>query len=289
MERLGVIANCSKPRAAEVLARLEQRAVALGLKLVACKETAQLLSRPEQALPPEEVCSNVDVVLALGGDGTMLRVVRALQGSSIPVLGVNIGSLGFLTSVAEKDLDRALTCLHDDDYSTSVRSVALCDVLKGGTGVEAAQFQALNDVVVHTGRSLRVVTLNVSIDEEEVTSYICDGLIISTPTGSTGHAMSTGGPIVHPATRAFIITPICSHALSVRPLVIPDASAISIRVAESSDKLTLSIDGQIGQSLVAGDRLAVRRGAHDVAVVHLPNYSYFSLLRQKLGWRGSSV
>lgn len=286
MKNIGIIANCSKKRASDVLRELANKAKKLELNLFADEVTARLL-KCAAVPPPGEMFDSVDTVIALGGDGTMLRVVRELDGRDKPVIGVNMGGLGFLTSVAEEELDRALECLAADDFIVSVRAIAESVVVRDGT--EIARYRALNDVVVSRGPSSRVVTMDVSIDNDNVTSYVCDGLIVSTPTGSTGHSLSAGGPILSPETRAFMISLICPHTLSSRPLVVPDQSEISITAADSAGELILSVDGQVGQSLVQGDCVKVRRSEKNVRFIHLPGHSYFAVLRQKLHWRGSNV
>lgn len=286
MKKIGVIANCRKKHAPDVLQHLAEKAKELGFDLFADKTTGGLLKCGEVGAP-EELFDRVDAVMALGGDGTMLRAVRALNGRDKPVIGVNMGGLGFLTSVAEEELDRAMECLAGDDFLVSVRAIAESVVKR--ESVEVARYRALNDVVVSRGRSSRVVTLDVSIDNDQVTSYVCDGLIVSTPTGSTGHSLSAGGPILSPATAAFVISLICPHTLSSRPLVVPDQSVISITVVEGAGKLLLSVDGQVGQSLEQGDRVEVRRSGNNVRFIHLPGHNYFAVLRQKLHWSGSNV
>jgi NAD+ kinase len=147
----------------------------------------------------------------------------------------------------------------------------------------------MNDVVVSRGATSRVVTLDVSVDGDAVTSYVCDGLIVATPAGSTGHSLSAAGPILVPATKAFVVSLICPHTLSSRPLVVPDGAEIEIAAADTGGQLLLSVDGQVGQPLLEGDRVTVRRSERDVRLIHLPGYSYFRVLRQKLHWSGSSV
>ena len=285
MRRLGVIANCTKPRAAEVLGRLGAKAEALGLELCAEGETAEVL-RSGRRMEPGEMVAHIEALVALGGDGTVLRAVRELNGPDIPVLGVNIGGLGFLTSVAEQDLERALECLAKGDFTTGVRSVGQCRVSAAG---QPLQYRALNDIVLTRGGPARVVTLDLSIDGEHISSVVCDGLIISTPTGSTGHSLSAGGPVVFPGAPVFVVTMICPHTLSTRPLVVPDRSVIVVRVTNSPGGMVLSVDGQVGNPLSAGDEVEVTRSAQSVRFVHLPRYSYPSVLRQKLHWRGSNV
>lgn len=285
MKRIGILANCGKDRAPEVLKTLAAMAGKLKLELVADEATAGLLQHC-QALPVDQLCDEVDVVMALGGDGTMLRAVRALDGRDKPVIGVNIGSLGFLTTVAEEELGQALQCLSDGNFSTSVRTIAEASLVRNNAVI--AEYRGLNDIVVRSGPSGRVVTLDVAIEKEQVTSYICDGLIVSTPTGSTGYSLSAGGPILTPGTSAFVISLICPHTLSSRPLVIPDDIRISITAARSAGDLRLNVDGQVGQPLVEGDCVKVKRSEKGVRLLHLPGYSYFSVLRQKLHWRGSA-
>jgi NAD+ kinase len=286
MKKLGIMANCSKPRAAEVLRALSENAVEMGLQLFSDKATAKFM-KSCKIVSQGRMFEVVDAVIALGGDGTMLRAVRALAGKDKPVLGVNIGSLGFMTSVAEKDIGRALDCLVSNKFSISVRAVIDAVVVRRGKAV--AHYRALNDVVLDRGPSSRIMTLEVAIDGDYVTSYSCDGLIVSTPTGSTGHSLSAGGPIVAPESRALVISVICPHTLSSRPLVIPDQGEIAITATEIVGAFLLSVDGQTGQSLKQGDCIKVKRSDKSVRFIHLPGYSYFSVLRKKLHWRGSSI
>jgi NAD+ kinase len=286
MKRLGVIANCTKPRSAAVLCRLAERAAALGLDLVAVGPEAALLGC-RAAASFEAMFDGAEAVMALGGDGTMLRAVRQLDGRDIPVVGVNIGGLGFLTSVAEDEMDTALRCLARDEVVLQATAVAEC-VVRRADG-RTSTHRALNDVVVSRGPSGRVITLRVTVDGQHVTSYVCDGLIVATPAGSTGHSLSAGGPILMPETPAFVISLICPHTLSSRPLVVPDRSEIGIAAAERTERMQLSVDGQVDEALAGGDAVTVRRSARGVRFIRLPGYSHFGVLRQKLRWSGSSV
>lgn len=286
MMRIGVLANCRKPDAGAVLERLSKKAEELGISLFASGDTAKLLPSAE-AVVESDLASGIDVLVALGGDGSMLRAVRVLSGSDTPVLGVNLGSLGFMTSVPQDQLEHALDVLAEGDYKVSDRTTAECRVLKDGK--ELGHYRALNDIVAGWGASSRVVTLALDLDGDEVTSYLCDGLIISTPTGSTGHSLSAGGPILHPETPAFVVSVVCPHALSHRPLVIPDRCAITVRILDSPKRLLLSVDGQEELSIEEGSSLEVWRSPRSVRFIHVPGYSYFSVLRQKLGWRGTSL
>jgi NAD+ kinase len=287
MKILGVIANCGKPRAVGILQELADLAGKLGFELRASGATAELLPGVE-ATEPEQVFDGVDAVVALGGDGTMLTAVRELQGRDVPLLGVNIGSLGFMTSVADENLAAALACLRDDSFRISERVVLEGGFLPANASAENT-FCALNDIVITSGDSARVIGVAVSIDGRQVTSYLCDGLIISTPTGSTGHSLSAGGPILTPETSAFVLSPICPHTLSSRPLVVPDSCAVEVRLSRQSGPSRLSVDGQLCQALNIGDVVTARRCQQRVRFLHLPDYDYFDVLRRKLLWRGSSV
>ena len=286
MKKIGVVANCRKPEAAAVLARLAKKAAALDLVLYTCDPTGTRLPGAVQ-VAPSVFAKRIDVLLALGGDGTVLRAVRLLSGSNTPVLGVNLGSLGFLTSVTEGNLDDALDGIRKGRFTTSIRSIAECRLFRGKRPMAA--YRGLNDVVVGWGISSRVNTLSVSVDGESVAAYVCDGLIVSTPTGSTGHSLSAGGPILHPSSPSFVINVICPHTLSARPVIVSDRSRITVHVVKALKKLLLSVDGQEGCAVQQGDRLEIRRYAKPARFIHLPSYSYFSVLRQKLNWRGSSI
>ena len=284
MKMLGVIANCAKERASAAVSRLRIKADALGLQLLTDSKTATLMNMTS-TWSPREVVQQADTVMVLGGDGSLLRVVRELDGRDVPVIGVNLGSLGFMTSVTENDLERALDCLVRNDFTTSLRSMLDCSVVRQGRDV--GSFRALNDVVIVCGA--RVGTLRLSVEGQEVGDCVCDGLIVSTPTGSTGHSLSAGGPVLMPTSPAMVVTLICPHTLSIRPLVLSSHSTVEVSVVERAVGSNLSVDGQVGQSLEIGDRVRIRQSHASVRLIHLPGYDYFAVLRQKLHWRGSNV
>jgi NAD+ kinase len=286
VKRVGVVANVRKPDAADALRRLSAKARERGMRLVACDETADGLPDADRAAP-EAFASRIDLLIALGGDGTMLHAARMLDGADVPLLGVNLGSLGFLTSVTEDELERALEIVAAGRHTESYRTVALARLLRDGGS--RGPYRALNDIVVGWGENSRVVTLDLTVSGAPVGTYVCDGLIVSTPTGSTGHSLSAGGPVIHPECPVFEVIPICPHTLSHRPMVVPHDVLIEIRVARSSKRQLLVIDGQEHQDVVEGDRIAIERAPRPVRFVHLPGHAYFSVLRQKLHWRGSSL
>jgi NAD+ kinase len=285
MKALGVFANCSKHHAPVVLNRLRVKAAELGVTLIPDKATASLMGLPVEK-PESEMFEQCDVAMVLGGDGSMLRAVRDLGGRDIPLIGVNLGALGFLTSVTEGDLERALDCLVRRDYTTSTRVIVDCDVRRDGRSV--GTYCALNDVVVKSVQS-RVVTLRMRVDGQEVGYFVCDGLIVSTPTGSTGYSLSTGGPVLLPTAQALVVSLICPHTLSTRPLVLPNDATVEVTVIERSAGVELSVDGQVGQALEVEDVVTVKRSQRSARFIHLPGYDYFAVLRQKLHWRGSNV
>lgn len=276
MKTIAVFVNERKPSAARVLAALKRQAERFGLVLAELEHPAS-----------GELEKMVDMLFVLGGDGTMLKAVRMLDGRDVPVLGVNLGSLGFLTSVAECEMERALQCVAAGDFAVDTRTLADCIVERGGE--ETGRYRALNDIVITQGPSPRIITLDILIDDAGVLSCKGDGVIVSTPTGSTGHSLSAGGPILHPDSEAFVISLICPHTLSARPLVVPNNKHVTIVASESSGDLMLSVDGQVGGGLKTGDAVRICRSRAGAHFVHLPGHSYFSVLRQKLHWRGSAL
>ena len=286
MKNIGVIVNTKRPRAEGILSELRRLAEGHGFKLFAENaEMAGILGA--EHLPVEYFSRNVDLALAMGGDGTVLYTARALHGSDIPIMGINLGSLGFLTSVADTDMAAALDALAGESLRVSERDVAECRIFSNEKelGVEPA----LNDVVLGWGASSRIVTLKLLIDSEPVGSFMCDGMMVSTPTGSTGHSLSAGGPILHPGICGFGINVICPHTLSSRPLVIPNSSLIEIEVVNAAKELILSIDGQDEYKVEQGGKIEIRKSPHQTRFLQLQDHSYFSVLAQKLHWRGSSL
>lgn len=287
MKTIGVIVNTTKAVSGEAKRRLAAVAQQLNLALVSCPPFDDQLSGIP-SMTAEKFTRSIDALVALGGDGTLLRAARLVADRPIPVLGVNLGRLGFLTSVTESELEHGIEALVSGAYTTSARTMLDGQIIRRN-GEENDRIRALNDVVIGWGQSTRIVTLEVTINNEPVSSYRCDGIIVSTPTGSTGHSLSSGGPIVHPNSASLVLNVICPHTLSARPLVVPDDVEIRIMVKQTSKQLLLSVDGQDGQSLSDGDTLVIRKAPHPFNLVHLPGYQYFSVLRKKLHWSNSST
>ncbi len=285
MKTIGVVANLAKPQAAAVLAQVAETARRLRLRIAADPATARMIPGARR-IQPAAFSRGLDAVLALGGDGTLLQAARLVNHAGTPILGINLGNLGFLTSATVDELEDGLTLLARGGYHISPRTVLEATVLRKGK--KLGRFRALNDVVAGWGRSSRISTLSVEVDGEMITSYRCDGLIVSTPTGSTAHSLSAGGPILYPEADVLLLNVICPHTLSARPIVLPDRSQLNITVTGAAKPLLLSVDGQEELQLQQGDQLRVQRSEHSVALVHLPGYRYFGVLRQKLQWSGSS-
>lgn len=286
MTRLGVFANCRKPSAPSVLARVAACARELGFSLFASEETARWLPGAD-AIPDDAWRDRVDCLLVLGGDGTVLHAARFVGDSGVPILGINLGRLGFLTSVPEWDLERALEALAQNRHKISERAVIECEHRRGNQILGA--HRAVNDVVLGWGESSRIITLDVFLDDQLVATYQSDGVIVATPTGSTAHALSAGGPIVHPECECFLLCAICPHTLSNRPVVFSDRHTITVVPTAGVKRLLLSVDGQVEEPVEAGDRIAMRRASVGIRLVQLPEYNYFALLQEKLNWRGSNL
>lgn len=285
MKKAGVIANPKRPHADNIFERLSRKAEVLGIELFADRQTADYLPGAT-VLELDQFAETVDVLLALGGDGTVLFCAKLLNGANIPLLGVNLGSLGFLTGVGENQLEAALDALLAGICEPDVRTVADCVILRSGKPADS--YRILNDAVIGFGRSSHIVTLELGVDTEVITTFACDGIIVATPTGSTGHFLSSGGPILQPQAGVFGISVICPHTFSNRPIILPDHNTIDITVRRSHKQLLLAADGQDVAELTEGDTLRITRSINPVTFLRLPGHSYFSVLSRKLHWRGSS-
>ena len=265
-----VLCNETLPAARGALARVRKAAKSLGLALV----------EPARA-------RSADFFLVLGGDGSMLRAVRERAGLGVPFLGVNAGSLGYLTATPLEGLEEALRAARDGECAVEERSLLRAQVRRGGNGRAGAAQLALNDLVAMRGETGRVAALELSVDGRDVTTFLCDGLILATPTGSTAYSLSAGGPILSPATPAFVATVVCPHTLAARPLVLPAESVVTVRVARSEAPVALSADGVLCARLRPGDTFTATTAALKVRLLVLPDADPFAPLRTKLGWRGT--
>lgn len=284
LRRIGIVGHVGYDGLDAALETVRRFVDAHGLELAA---EEGLRSHLPAALPLHP--AEVDLLLTFGGDGTLLRGARLVAPHGAPVLGVNLGYLGFLTSIPPTDLRLALERVVTGDYWLDTRLTL--EVRVDRDGAHGPPYLALNDAVLHKGGFARVVRLALYMgpDAEEVATYSADGIIVSTPTGSTAYSLSAGGPIVVPTVDCILATPICPHTLAVRPLVVPASTEITVEVLSPAEELILTIDGQEGAALQEGDRLIVRKGAASVRLVRFPGQSFLSTLRRKLHWGGGRI
>jgi NAD+ kinase len=279
IEKLGLIANARKKEIRDfvsVVLDLIPRDIAV----CGFQETAALAAAG--AVRPVDSLGGCDAVLALGGDGTLLMAARMVATDQIPILGIKIRSLGFL---AEDDPKRALGDLFAGRYSIQDRMRV--EVLREGASKEPRSFSALNDAVIHGVGVSRVIHVETTIDGAVLGEYLADGVIVSTPTGSTAYSLAAGGPIINPASvEAFVITPLCPHSLSVRPIVVSARERFSIMLVEDGPETLLTIDGQQSCSIGKGERLIFRRSEKATRLIVTEGYSFYDLVRRKLKWGG---
>lgn len=281
---VGVVGNPDYRDLGSILAQLAQAAPRLGISYFAESELVALWPGAKPETLAATGVSKLDCLLTLGGDGTLLRGARALNGANIPILGVNLGRVGFLTSASPQSLDWALDVLVRKAYATETR-LTLVPTIEGKQGKRRVEPMVLNDVVVHKGGVARVVRLRVSVDGDEVGQYSSDGIIISTPTGSTAYSLSAGGPIVVPGVDAIVVTAICPHTLAVRPLVLPSQSVVSVEpIPPWTDDVLVSFDGQVGTTIQPGEKILVQRAERPVLLIRLGPEGFFARMRKKLQW-----
>ena len=236
---------------------------------------------------PMKVPNNVDWVVVLGGDGTLLGVARNIGKHGIPILGVNLGGLGFLTSIPLIRLYPVIEMMLKGKLEVESRLMLETKVLRKED--EICRFSVLNDVVINKGPLARIIDLEAYINETFLTTFRADGLIVSTPTGSTGYNLSAGGPVLYPTIAGFILTPICPFTISNRPIILPDSDIISIKMGkESEEKVTLTLDGQVGFEFEYGDKVMIYKSDDSIELIRSPDQNYFEILREKLMWGGAT-
>jgi NAD+ kinase len=234
-----------------------------------------------------KIPKNVDWVVVLGGDGTLLGAARNIGKHGTPILGVNLGGLGFLTSIPLKRLYPVIEMMLNGELEVESRLMLETKVLRMED--EICRFSVLNDVVINKGPLARIIHLDAYINETFLTTFRADGLIVSTPTGSTGYNLSAGGPILYPTMASFILTPICPFTISNRPIILPDSDTISIMMGEQSEeKVTLTLDGQVGFEFEYGDKVMIHKSNDRIKLIKSPDQNYFEILREKLMWGGAT-
>ena len=286
IKRIGVVANSEKVSCAATVTEAARLIRATGRKLFTDPVTADWTGRATVCQDTANLARQVDLLLVFGGDGTMLRVAREIAGSHTPILGVNIGSLGFLTGVPSDELAPALKRVWRGEFNFEARALLQASGRCCGRLVEQT---ALNDIVISRGSASRLIELEVRVDGNPLTRYRCDGLIVSSPTGSTAYSLAAGGAVVFPTAAVIELTPICPHTLSNRSLILPLTARIDVRVVSPKPATILSADGQVVSELATDDQLTIQRSRRTVRLMHLQGSSFCDTLRRKLHWRGATL
>ncbi|MFP2960896.1 NAD(+)/NADH kinase [Myxococcus sp. 1LA] len=278
MQTLAIVAKRDKPEAAALAAQIRERYPQLSV--LADRTLAHELGWPR--VDDRELVTRADLMVVLGGDGTLIYAARLLGGRGVPILGVNLGSLGFMTEVPVEELYPMLEQVLAGRFQVDSRMKLTCRLLRGGKVL--IEDEVLNDVVINKGALARIADHETAIDGVPITTYKSDGVILATPTGSTAYSLSAGGPIVHPSVDCTVLSPICSHALTQRSIVVPADRTIRVTLRSETADTYLTIDGQTGHGLQGGDCIEVVRSPNRVNLVRNPKVAYFSILRQKLHW-----
>ena len=281
MIRLGVIGHRGYEGLPGVLRTLGELAPALGLQLVYERELYEVAKDGTLLEDPGQL----DALLTLGGDGTLLRGARVIAPHAVPILGINLGRLGFLTCCPADALPNALMRFARGDYLVESR-MALRACVIDTQGRERQRWTAVNDVVLHKGGFARVVSVRVAANGETIATYAADGVVLSTPTGSTAYSLSAGGPVVYPTLETIVVTPVSAHTLAIRPVILPSSAEVTLQGEDGPEELLVTVDGQVGTTFSIGETLSVRRADGGVLIIRFPGSTFFSTLRQKLGWGG---
>lgn len=280
MKRIGIITKLRKPEAVEVVRKLNPWLKERGREGFIDVEAASSIG--EKGFQRSEIPSLVDMIIVLGGDGTLLSVARLVGDQGVPILGVNLGGLGFITEVPLDDLYNTLERIFNNDYFIEERLMLIAHVHRQGERI--AEYNVLNEVVINKGALARIIELETYINKTYVTTFRADGLILSTPTGSTAYSLSAGGPIIYPTLHSFVLTPICPHTLTNRPIVLPAESLVEVILKSESGDVFLTLDGQVGFSLKYGDVVEVKKSEGKIKLISSPERDYFKILRTKLKW-----
>lgn len=281
---VGILANPHKPGSIPTLRALQKALATAGVGTLLDEDTAALVGG-SHGIPADLFSDHVDLAAVIGGDGTMLHAVSRLGDFEKPVAGINIGTLGFLTSCTDDELDEFAQSVAAGRFTTSVRTLLAATVHRRGRPAEA--FTALNEITLARGDTGRLVSLRAKVDGELLNDYRADGLIVATPTGSTAYSLSAGGPLIAPGAAVFLITPICPHSLSQRALVLPDSSVVELSSQSlGNEPMLFTVDGRDSVRIEPGDHIEVRKSDRSFHLLRLEERSFYEALRQKLGWQG---
>jgi NAD+ kinase len=283
--KAGILARTDKPQSAALVRSLAEALAGRGVEVLLEKNTAALTGSP--GVDDRQLASSCDLLLVLGGDGTILRALHRMQGAAPPIFGINVGSLGFLTGVSGEDWSLAVDSIAAGDFQLSSRTLLRVELERDGRVVET--FTGLNDAVVSRGHHSQLIKVEVRIDGEELSVYHADGLIVATPTGSTAYSMSAGGPLLLPDSACLVITPICPHVLTNRSTVVADTAQLELRLVSPGPGVTVNVDGQEIREFGPADLLRVSRAEEKLRLATLPGRTFSGVLREKLKWSGSNV
>ncbi|MCU1284404.1 MAG: kinase [Acidobacteriales bacterium] len=282
MKKIVIVAKPGKPELRTLVPELVEWLHKRGCEVLVDPDSATCCTGIPVVQRSEIAAQNPDLVIVLGGDGTLLAAARAVAKINIPILAVNLGSLGFLTEVPVTELYATFEAVEQKRFARESRSMLQCCVQRGTECI--AEYLALNDVVVTKGTIARMTEVDIFVNNNFVANYKADGVIVSTPTGSTAYSLAAGGPILEPSVDAFVITPVSPHALTNRPVVVRDSAEIGIHVRSTPDEAFLTVDGQVGMPVFDGDRVVCKKSEHHVHLVRLPGRTFFDVLRTKLKW-----
>jgi NAD+ kinase len=280
MKSIGIIANVRKEMTKGVVNEIIRWAKQENVGLFLGEELTPVVGHSEAALPAKELWQECDVLISLGGDGTMLASARAVGEHETPILGINLGGVGFLTEINSNDLKNTLNRLKKGEYFIEKRMVLETEV----EGLKKFEQYALNDIVIDKGEIARLFLLHLYANDEFICSYSADGLIISTPSGSTAYNLAAGGPIINPRMNALIVSPICPHTLASRTILFSEKETLKVTVELDSREAGLTIDGQVAFHLKSGSSVLIRKANHSVNLVKLRDRSFYEILRTKLHW-----
>ena len=284
IKKIGIIANIEKEKSAEYTLLLRDWTLKQGVEVFLEEGIARKLGE-ETGLDRRKMASQVDLLVVFGGDGTLLRTVRFVSEYEIPIVGINLGEFGYLTEVNLNEMFSALELIFKGDFQTEKRMMLDITIQLGDETVR--QQSILNDVVITRGNLSRILDLETTVNDRYLTTFRADGIIISTPTGSTAYSLSAGGPIVFPEQDSFIINPICPHTLTNRPIIIPDNVQVKVILWTKGQGATLTLDGQISYTMRSGDSMIIKKSRYVTNLVSSPHRDYMQILRTKLGWGGS--
>ncbi len=285
IKRVGLFGNPLKSDLPDAVRTIGDLCSSAGVEVFASEDLAGGVPSSISILPNEDLIEKVDVVIALGGDGTMLRASRVLGLSGVPLLGVNLGSLGYLTDVPLEELSAAVEQLIAGKFHIDTRSRVYCSVWREGNKIATAG--ALNDLVVNMGPLPRALDMELLMDGDSLGRFLGDGIIVSTPTGSTAYNLSAGGPICQSTVNCLLVAPICPHSLGMRPLIVASDTKIELLLHHTGEGAVLTADGQRTNTLASGDRLAFREAHREVNLVKFPDSSFYRVMRHKLNWGGT--